>query len=328
MANRTYLYTKTAAPVVGDDTADGYKIGDVWLDTTNDKIYQAIDVTAGAAVWKDLTVISSLATNAETIAGSSSSTAVTPAGLLQSMRFGGQNGFTLSNNGSDANNDIDIAVGFSYDSTLVYPLRLSSGLTKRLDASWAVGTNQGGLDTGAKANSTFYYVYVIRKDSDSTIDILFSASPISPTLPSGYTYYKNTAYCFRTDGSGNIIPFVQAGYTFWYLSPPGLELSVTNATTTKANTTRTYIPELRVLAICNLYASHATTSHVYISNPDFTDLTPSTSATPLGSIGAANANGMTGQGEFLTNTSGVLSYKASASSTTIRIAPIGWTVFP
>lgn len=52
MAHRVFTYLKTTAPTVNDDTGDGYKIGDIWLDTTNDIIYQAIDVTAGAAVWR------------------------------------------------------------------------------------------------------------------------------------------------------------------------------------------------------------------------------------------------------------------------------------
>lgn len=52
MANRVFPYLKTTAPTVNDDTGDGYKVGDIWLDTTNDIIYQVIDVTAGAAIWK------------------------------------------------------------------------------------------------------------------------------------------------------------------------------------------------------------------------------------------------------------------------------------
>ena len=44
----------SASPGVGDDTDDGYVIGDRWIDTTNDKEYVCVDVTAGAAVWLDL----------------------------------------------------------------------------------------------------------------------------------------------------------------------------------------------------------------------------------------------------------------------------------
>lgn len=51
MANRVFPYIKSTAPTANDDTGDGYKVGDIWLDTTNDLIYEAIDVTLGAAVW-------------------------------------------------------------------------------------------------------------------------------------------------------------------------------------------------------------------------------------------------------------------------------------
>lgn len=37
------------APTINDDSADGYKVGDVWVNGVN--AYVALDVTAGAAVW-------------------------------------------------------------------------------------------------------------------------------------------------------------------------------------------------------------------------------------------------------------------------------------
>jgi len=51
----TILFNKldgTAAPTTGDDSADGYTVGSVWIDTTNDKFYVCVDSTIGAAVWK------------------------------------------------------------------------------------------------------------------------------------------------------------------------------------------------------------------------------------------------------------------------------------
>jgi hypothetical protein len=56
MATHQHVYRKSAAPTVNDDTADGYKVGDTWLDTTNDRIYTAIDVSAGAAIWLESVV--------------------------------------------------------------------------------------------------------------------------------------------------------------------------------------------------------------------------------------------------------------------------------
>lgn len=48
-------FAGTAAPVAGDDTADGYEPGSVWVDTTNDKAYVCLDATAAAAVWTETT---------------------------------------------------------------------------------------------------------------------------------------------------------------------------------------------------------------------------------------------------------------------------------
>ncbi len=45
----------TTAPTAGDDSADGYLIGSLWFDTTNDKVYACTDNAPGAAVWKDMT---------------------------------------------------------------------------------------------------------------------------------------------------------------------------------------------------------------------------------------------------------------------------------
>lgn len=41
----------TTAPTVNDDTNDGYKVGSLWIDTTNDVAYVCVDASVGAAVW-------------------------------------------------------------------------------------------------------------------------------------------------------------------------------------------------------------------------------------------------------------------------------------
>ena len=47
--------TATAAPGATDDSAAGYSVGSVWIDTTNDKAYVCLDATATAAVWTETT---------------------------------------------------------------------------------------------------------------------------------------------------------------------------------------------------------------------------------------------------------------------------------
>ena len=54
-ARRKNNESASAAPTVNDDSSAGYAIGSRWLDTTNDREYVALDVTVGAAVWRETT---------------------------------------------------------------------------------------------------------------------------------------------------------------------------------------------------------------------------------------------------------------------------------
>lgn len=47
-------HRSTSAPTVNDDVADGFEIGTIWIDTTNDNSYISVDHTAGAAIWKQM----------------------------------------------------------------------------------------------------------------------------------------------------------------------------------------------------------------------------------------------------------------------------------
>ena len=46
----------TAAPTTTDDSASGYAVGSMWIDTTSSKVYLCSDATATAAVWVDQTL--------------------------------------------------------------------------------------------------------------------------------------------------------------------------------------------------------------------------------------------------------------------------------
>lgn len=41
----------SAPPTINDDSADGYSVGSLWIDTTNDIAYICVDATSGAAIW-------------------------------------------------------------------------------------------------------------------------------------------------------------------------------------------------------------------------------------------------------------------------------------
>lgn len=135
---------------------------------------------------------------------------------------------TLANNSTDANNDIDFSTGFCWD--LSTNIKITNiALTKRLDATFVAGTNQGGLDTGSKANSTWYACFAISK-ADGTADFLFSTSATAPTMPTDYIN-KRRIGSIRTDGSGNIMKFLQFGNDFLW------DTEIVEATYTALNPT-------------------------------------------------------------------------------------------
>lgn len=128
-------------------------------------------------------------------------------------------GLTLSNNAIDAANDIDIAVGSAKSGSRV--VSLASVFTKRLDAVWAAGTGNGGLDTGSKAVSTTYRVWPLRNTATGAFDAVFSVSttPGGVTVPSGYEVVAPRDFdvgMILTDGAGNILPFIQTENDFYW----------------------------------------------------------------------------------------------------------------
>jgi len=122
-------------------------------------------------------------------------------------------------NAIDPNNDVDFFANSFYFQDNSGFATLTSNLTKRLDANWVAGNNQGGLDTGTKQPNTPYYGYAIYNPTTLVADIIFSASPTNPTLPSGFTKYRRIKSAFfLTNASGNIRGFFylpDSGYYLW-----------------------------------------------------------------------------------------------------------------
>lgn len=83
---------------------------------------------------------------------------------------------TLSNNGSDATNDIDIAAGEAADRGAADIMVLAASITKRTDAAWAVGSGNGGLDTGSIDNGTIHH-FLIKRPDTGVVDVLQSLTP-------------------------------------------------------------------------------------------------------------------------------------------------------
>ena len=121
-------------------------------------------------------------------------------------------GLQLSNNSSDATNDIDISAGTCRDASNAVSMSIASAITKRIDATWSVGSGNGGLDGGSPAANDVYHVFAIYRSDTGVSDILFSASPTSPTMPTNYDYKRRIGAFIRESGVN--VPFWQDGDVF------------------------------------------------------------------------------------------------------------------
>jgi hypothetical protein len=244
-------------------------------------------------------------------------------------------GLTLSNNGSDATNDLDIAAGSARDGGNDTDITLSGALTKRLDANWTAGTNQGGLDSGSKANGT-YHVWLISKAAGADPDILFSTSASSPTMPTDYTKKRRIGSLIVS--SLAIRPFFQDGDIFRWAA----RVTASIGTETGGSTTSINVPSgFKFGAMFGAKMTETPTtalttqrSAVFYS-PDETApvaaTSPSLSAFPAINVidsetsAQSYALAISGQFEVLTNTSGQISWRTSGSSSiSIALATIGW----
>jgi hypothetical protein len=234
-------------------------------------------------------------------------------------------GLTMSTAGASAT--MTIAVGEAADSVNAALMSLAASINKTTSA-WAVGSGNGGLDTGVIANNTGYHFYLIRRTDTGVIDVIFSTSAASPTLPANYTQYRRIGWG-KTNGSGQWTKFVQVGNHFQWDNPV-LDIDAVIGAT-GANSTVSVPSGVKVILKCNIYGIDGTAGApgVYISDPDIADMAPSLTAAPLvqmtsnGSTSQSNAN----YAECFTNTSAQIRRRARNSTATIRLATLGWVDF-
>lgn len=85
-------------------------------------------------------------------------------------------GFTYANDVTDPSNDIVIQPGLCRDRTDEEDIQLLTALTKRLDASWSVGSAAGGLLEGSKQNSQMYAIWALKRTDTAVVDVGFSTA--------------------------------------------------------------------------------------------------------------------------------------------------------
>ncbi|WP_041430644.1 hypothetical protein [Synechococcus sp. PCC 6312] len=122
---------------------------------------------------------------------------------------------TISNNSSDTANDLDFSAGRSVLQNAAGDRRVvvfPAPITKQIDASWALGTNQGGLDAGSVADGT-YHAFVIFNSVSGLTNAIFSNS-LTPTLPVGFGWWRRVGSFTRVSSVNR--SFAQFGRYFQF----------------------------------------------------------------------------------------------------------------
>lgn len=271
------------------DAGDGFEAAVIKSDTSDNAV--TVDGDGSETINGETSI--DLAAQFDSVLLRSNGTAwfaiVAPVSTSTPLPRGYIDGLTLSNNSLDGDHDIDIAPGAARDDSDQANLPISTTLIKRIDAAWAVGSNNGGLDTGTVANTTWYHVWLIRRSDTGVVDALFSTSATAPTMPSNYDQ-KRLRGAVLTDGSANILPFMCRDGEFFEWVTPVLDVNDTSPTASDAGKAYTLSAPpnsmARVNVISAITSAGATSS--YIRPTDVTDDTPSTTGLPGFSAGVTS----------------------------------------
>ncbi len=227
---------------------------------------------------------------------------------------------------------VTVAPGAGRDTTDAATLVLASAVTKTLQSSgaWAAGTGNNGLDTGARAASTWYHVWVVAQAGGASPDVLLSASATAPTMPGTYALRRRVG-AVRTDGAGNLVDFVQDGDTFvWKVPLP--DVVVTNPGTATVTRTLTVPTGVRVQALISVgYTAGAVSdmpSSIMVTDLSTTDTGGSfqMGSYNMYASGVIVDGGISGVVPVWTNTSAQVRTRVQLSGTNTRliIDTFGW----
>lgn len=218
-------------------------------------------------------------------------------------------GLLATINVSDAEHDVDVAPGQCGLTVL------ASTMTKRLDATFAAGTGNGGMASGqALPTSGTVHGFLVTKDSDGSVDVMADVSVSGANVNAGWTVVRRV-FSLLTDASANLVPVSArelAGGAVEYLhEDPPADIADT-APGASGNLAAISVPAgLKCTAHGIGYVTRAGgTALGYVSSPDADDEAPFG-----GGLDAPFANvGATAQGATLTNAGAQLHVRTDASA--------------
>jgi hypothetical protein len=238
--------------------------------------------------------------------------------------FGHLYGLTLTAAGGSV--IFSIAAGEAADSTAVDLLILGSAYTKTTSA-WAVGSGNGAWDgTGSNpgSNNIWQHVFIIKRPDTGVVDILISASPTAPTLPTNYTLFRRIGAMKTASGVGVWVKFFQLGDEF-YLDAAVLDYSTTLGTSRTAVTVTSPLGIVCEVFYRTFFFGPSANAAVLFTDLTTNSTTPSFTVAPLASMHEATlGNGAVGTHRTYSNTSSQIGAQSNQASSTLRLATYGW----
>jgi hypothetical protein len=299
------------SPAVADQTYVSYAISD----GNNSEVGIGLYTASGTTLTRN--VIESTNSNSAINLSGNAQVFITPLAGDFVLPRGYLSGCTLSNDGTTPNTVLDVSAGLVMSDDNLALMSLTA-LTKSISSTWAVGTGNGGLDTGTVAANTWYHVYIIQRPDTGVVDMLISTSASSPTMPTNYTR-KRRVGSIKADGSSHILGFVQLGDEFLWKAPVNDFNS--NATSTPTLTTLSVPTGVQVRARTRAVIT-TTNSNFLMQSPDETS---AVSVATTGNLTLANTGASGSSGEFITRTNTSGQVRISSSGTTAAIiTTYGW----
>ena len=252
-------------------------------------------------------------------------TGLTDAGLSNGKFCGGHIWGLVISNAADTANDITVAAGEARDEANTGDMILASAITKRLDAGWAVGTNQGGINTGSVADSTWYEVILIKRTDTGVVDVMFSTTANRATLPANYTLSRRIGWIRTQAAAAGIKQFTQVeDYFTWTTQVNDVAASKTTSATA-ATLTAPPNTIARFRATADMSTSVNANSVIVFSEIVEGDVTPAVT-TGIGSLGYWDlATGVSaGHFELRVSSTSTIEHDASVAVGAFDISTFGY----
>lgn len=325
-ANPVVLDSAGRAAIWLDNSA-GYKFV---VKTSADVTIRTVDSITPFNTSAGLAVLGTIAAN--TIVGNNTGSATTPSALTVAQAqtllglapaYSAIAGFIPSSiAGTATTASLTISAGQATDSTN------ATTITKATTSSWAAsnGNAANGYQGGTTLpNSDTIHLFMI---SGSSGTACFAHNGLTPTLPTGYTYYRRIA-SFNTNGSGAPIAYTAievGGGAYRAVLATSTAQTYTGSTSGSLLTVTSLPTDIRVKPV--IVASAGTSStYGIITSGDETSAAPALNGTAPG-VNFINDGGQAaGVPDVISNTSGQVKQRTSSTDTNYYLYCHGWVDF-